>query len=127
MSAYNQEFNSDNIVLRYVIVATLAELREKVYFYNRISEDEQVKIQLPFYYSVSGNERFLLDVFKFDEQYDDKKTNFMWIHCWNEFSYFLSSIGHNSYTFTTFTTTFSFLFFFLYEKNNTRRRVSCFI
>jgi hypothetical protein len=68
MSAYNQEFNSDNIVLRYVIVATLAELREKVYFYNRISEDEQVKIQLPFYYSVSGNERFLLDVFKFDAQ-----------------------------------------------------------
>lgn len=68
MSAYNQEFNSDNIVLRYVIVATLAELREKVYFYNRISEDEQVKIQLPFYYSVSGNERFLLDVFKFGAQ-----------------------------------------------------------
>jgi len=65
MSAYNQEFNHDNIVLRYIIVATLAELREKIYFYNQVSEDEQVKIQVPFYFSVSGNERLLLDLFKF--------------------------------------------------------------
>jgi len=65
MSVYNQEFNRDNIVLRYIIVATLAELRERIYFYNRVSEDSQVKIPVPFYFSVSGNERFLLDVFKF--------------------------------------------------------------
>jgi len=65
MSTYNQEFNRDNVVLRYIIVATLAELRNKIYFYNRTSEDTQVKIPVPFYYSVTGNERLLLDVFKF--------------------------------------------------------------
>ena len=29
MSAYNQEFNYDNTIIRYVIVALLAELREQ--------------------------------------------------------------------------------------------------
>ena len=65
MSAYNQEFNRDNIVLRYITVATLAELQNKVYYYNQVDEDTQVKVPVPFYYSVSGNERLLLDVFKF--------------------------------------------------------------
>ncbi len=65
MSAYNQEFNRDNIVLRYITVATLAELRNKVYYYNQTDEDTSVKIDIPFYYSITGNERLLLDVFKF--------------------------------------------------------------
>lgn len=65
MSAYNQEFNRDNIVLRYITVATLAELQNKVYYYNQVDEDTQVKVPIPFYYSVTGNERLLLDVFKF--------------------------------------------------------------
>lgn len=65
MSAYNQEFNRDNIVLRYITVATLAELQNKVYYYNQVDEDTQVKVPVPFYYSITGNERLLLDVFKF--------------------------------------------------------------
>ncbi len=65
MSAYNQEFNRDNIVLRYITVATLAELQNKVYYYNQVDEDTQVKVPVPFYYSVTGNERLLLDVFTF--------------------------------------------------------------
>ena len=39
MSAYNQEFNKDNTILRYIIVALLAELKDKVYYYNQIDED----------------------------------------------------------------------------------------
>lgn len=66
MSAYNQEYNKDNTILRYVIVATLAELRNKVYYYNQIDEDTLVKINVPFYYSVTGNERFLADNFLYD-------------------------------------------------------------
>lgn len=65
MSAYNQEFNKDSVILRYVIVGLLAELRNKVYFYNQIDEDTISKISVPFYYSVTGNERFLLDAFLF--------------------------------------------------------------
>ena len=63
MSSYNQEFNKDNVILRYVIVSLLTELKDKVYYFNRIDEDTLVKIPVPFYYSVTGNERFLLDNF----------------------------------------------------------------
>ncbi len=66
MSAYNEEFNKDNVVLRYIIVAMLAELKSKIYYYNQIDEDTKQKIDIPFYYSISGNERFLLDNFLYD-------------------------------------------------------------
>ena len=72
MSVYNQEFNKDNTVLRYIIVSLLAELKDKVYFYNKIDEDNLVKINIPFYYSVTGGERFLSDNFLYkpiDENY----------------------------------------------------------
>jgi hypothetical protein len=72
MSAYNQEFNKDNTILRYVIVATLAELRDKVFYYNRIDEDTLQRINVPFYYSVTGNERFLMDNFVYDAIADGK-------------------------------------------------------
>jgi hypothetical protein len=72
MSAYNQEFNKDQTILRYVIVATLAELRDKVFYYNRIDEDTLQKINVPFYYSVTGNERFLMDNFVYDAIADGK-------------------------------------------------------
>jgi hypothetical protein len=66
MSSYNQEFNKDNVILRYIIVSLLAELKDKVYYFNRIDEDTLQKINVPFYYSITGNERFLLDNFLFD-------------------------------------------------------------
>lgn len=72
MSNYNQEFNKDNTILRYVIVATLAELRDKVFYYNRLDEDTLQKINVPFYYSVTGDERFLMDNFVYDAIEDNK-------------------------------------------------------
>lgn len=72
MSAYNQEYNKDSTILRYVIVATLAELRDKVFYYNRIDEDTLQRINVPFYYSVTGNERFLMDNFVYDAIADGK-------------------------------------------------------
>lgn len=72
MSAYNQEFNKDNTILRYVTVATLAELRNKVYFYNQIDETTLQKINVPFYYSVTGDDRFLADNFLYGAVADGK-------------------------------------------------------
>ena len=72
MSAYNQEYNKDSTILRYVIVATLAELRDKVFYYNKIDEDTLQRINVPFYYSVTGNERFLMDNFVYDAIAKDK-------------------------------------------------------
>ena len=59
MSAYNQEYNKDNTILRYLVVSMLAELSKKVYYYNQVDEDTLKKIEVPFFYSISGNERFL--------------------------------------------------------------------
>lgn len=65
MSLYNQEYNKDNVVLRYIIVATLAELKSQVYYYNLV-DNKRVKIEIPFYYSTTGEERFLQDNFLYD-------------------------------------------------------------
>ena len=72
MSAYNEEFNKDNVVLRYIIVALLAELKSKIYYYNQVDEDTKKKIDIPFYYSVTGNERFLLDNFLYETTAEGK-------------------------------------------------------
>ena len=72
MSAYNEEFNKDNVVLRYIMVAMLAELKSKIYYYNQINEDTKKKIEIPFYYSITGNERFLLDNFLYDTTAEGK-------------------------------------------------------
>ncbi len=65
MSLYNQEYNKDTVVLRYIIVATLAELKSQLYYYNLV-DDEGVKVEIPFYYSTTGEERFLQDNFVYD-------------------------------------------------------------
>ena len=68
MSAYNQEYNRDNTILRYIIVALLAELKDKVYYYNQIDEDTLKKIPVPFFYSITGDGRFLMDNFLYDAE-----------------------------------------------------------
>ena len=72
MSVYNQEYNKDNVVLRYIIVSLLAELKDKIYYYDRISETETVRHNVPFIYSISGNERFLQDNFVYDNLEEGK-------------------------------------------------------
>ncbi len=72
MSAYNAEFNKDLSFLRHIIAALLQELNNKVYFYNVLDEDTKEKIAVPFYYSVTGQERFLLDNFLFDNLAESK-------------------------------------------------------
>jgi len=72
MSAYNQEYNKDNTILRYMIVALLAELKDKVYYYNQVDEDTLKKIPVPFFYSITGDGRFLMDNFLFDAEASSK-------------------------------------------------------
>jgi hypothetical protein len=72
VSAYNAEYNKDLSYIRHIIVALLNELNNKIYFYNVLDEDTKHKIDIPFYYSVTGQERFLLDNFLFDAQAEGK-------------------------------------------------------
>lgn len=55
-------YNFDGVFLRDVIVSTLAQLHNRIYWYNNW-ENEQRKIEVPFYYSLTGDDRFLLDSF----------------------------------------------------------------
>ena len=66
VNVYNQTKNYDNSVIRYVIVALLAELRNKVYIYQHLSDGVTEKVDIPFIFSVTGSERFLKDEYQYD-------------------------------------------------------------
>lgn len=65
-TTYNQTKNYDNSVLRYVIVALLAELKDKIYIYQHLADGTSEKVVIPFMYSITGSERFLKDEFQYD-------------------------------------------------------------
>jgi len=60
---YDLEFNKSDVVLRNILIGVLATLNNKMYWYNRISQTEKKKINIPFYFSTTGDERFLMDTF----------------------------------------------------------------
>lgn len=57
-----KHLNYEDTFLRDVTVAFIAQLHNRVYWYNRW-QNETRKIEIPFYYSMSGDDRFLLDSF----------------------------------------------------------------
>lgn len=65
MASYNLKFNSDDSVLRHIIIGFLADLNNKVYFHRQLSNDERVLVDVPFYYSITGDDQFLRDQFLF--------------------------------------------------------------
>ena len=60
---YDLEFNKDDVILRNIIVGVLATLNNKMWWYQQISETEKRKVNVPFYFSTTGDERFLMDMF----------------------------------------------------------------
>jgi len=65
MASYNQRFNSDDSVIRHIIIGLLADLNNKVFFYRQIDSDNRVAVDIPFYYSITGDDQFLRDNFLF--------------------------------------------------------------
>ena len=65
MATYNLKYNSDDSVVRHIIIGLIADLNNKVYFYRQSSESERKIIDVPFYYSVTGDDQFLRDTFLF--------------------------------------------------------------
>lgn len=66
MSDYNQKYNKDDVFLRSMIIALLAELNKKIYYYNRIDNDTIERVDVPCLYAITGGERFLRDEFYYD-------------------------------------------------------------
>lgn len=65
MASYNLKFNSDDSVIRHTIIGLLADLNNKIYFYRQLSADKRQAIDIPFYYSITGDDQFLRDNFLF--------------------------------------------------------------
>lgn len=69
MSRYNLEFNKDDSVIRYIIVAFLQDIKQKISFIQK-TEGTETTISVPFYYAVSGREDFLYSEFLEDDVLD---------------------------------------------------------
>lgn len=65
MATYNVKYNSDDSVVRHLIIGLLADLNNKVYFYRQLDNTTRVEVDVPFYYSIAGDEDFLKDNFLF--------------------------------------------------------------
>ena len=66
MATYNLKYNSDDSVIRHMIIGLLADLNNKVFFKRQASATERVTVDVPFYYSITGDDEFLRDNFLFD-------------------------------------------------------------
>ena len=65
MATYNLKFNKDDSVMRHLIIGLLADLNKKVSFWRQTSEDKRIEVDVPFYYSITGDDNFLRDHFLF--------------------------------------------------------------
>jgi hypothetical protein len=63
VSGFNHKYNSDDVLVRSIIVSLINSLNEKIFIENTLSDTEKKKINVPFYYAFSGDERFLQDYF----------------------------------------------------------------
>lgn len=58
-------FNYHDVFFRDMTIAFIKNFRQKIWWFNRFS-DKTVLVTVPFYYSMTGDERFLLDAFTDD-------------------------------------------------------------
>lgn len=76
MSAFNNKFNKDDIVERAAIAGILHKLHNKLSFTYTYSDNNEEDIDIPFYYSLSGDERFLMDEFLNEFDTSKAETNY---------------------------------------------------
>jgi len=65
MATYNLKFNKDDSVVRHLIIGLLADLNKKVTFWRQLDNETRSLVDVPFYYSITGDENFVKDNFLF--------------------------------------------------------------
>lgn len=66
MGNYNLKFNKDDSVIRHTIIALLADLNKKLYFYReKGGEEGRVIVDVPFFYKFTGDDQYIRDNFLF--------------------------------------------------------------
>jgi hypothetical protein len=76
MSAFNKKFNKDDLVERAAIAGILNKLHNKLSFTYIHSDNREESVEVPFYYSMSGDERFLMDQFLNEFDTEKAETNY---------------------------------------------------
>lgn len=61
--AFSHKYNTDDVLIRAAIVGLVNELNNRMYFYNTWEDDRKELVRVPFFYAMSGDERFLQDAF----------------------------------------------------------------
>lgn len=62
---FEKSYNYDDVFLRDVTVSLISQLHNKLKWYNTF-EDKKVLVSIPFQYSLTGDERYLMDAFMDD-------------------------------------------------------------
>lgn len=73
MASYNLKFNSDDSVIRHVLIGLCADMNNKIYLMNQIDNETRDKVDIPFYFSFTGEEDTLYDYFLLDDSIDPKR------------------------------------------------------
>ena len=60
---FSHKYNTDDVVIRAAIVGLVNELNNRISFYNTWEDDKKQLVRVPFFYAMSGDERFLQDAF----------------------------------------------------------------
>lgn len=63
MDNFLQKYNTDDVHARAVIIALINLLNSKVQFQNVLSDTDSTNVTVPFFYSMTGDDRFLQDYF----------------------------------------------------------------
>jgi hypothetical protein len=72
VASYNLKFNKDDSVIRHILIGLIADLDKKLNYWNTVN-GEDIKVDIPFYLSLTGDESFLYDHFLFDDAMDPER------------------------------------------------------
>lgn len=61
--SFSHKYNTDDVIIRASIVGLVNLLNNKINFYNVWSDTRRDLVRVPFFYAMSGDERFLQDYF----------------------------------------------------------------
>jgi hypothetical protein len=61
--AFSHKYNTDNVIIRAAIIGLVNELNNKINYENVWGDDQRQAVKVPFFYAMSGDERFLQDYF----------------------------------------------------------------
>jgi len=77
MSVYDLHYNKDSSVIRTIIIGLLSTLQNHVGWKNQIGPnvEDHIDISVPFYFSITGTERYLQDNFLNNIDFDPASIN----------------------------------------------------